>query len=526
MKLRGVLTVILLAVLFGASACRLIAIYKSEVYSVSSLTNTKVIDVGVIRGGIFDVNGSPLVNNERKYMAAVLPCEESKAELTKILGSEEIKSYINKTDPYIIEVGRQLMELNSVAQIKISKRYSAFPSAVHIIGYVDSSLEGKSGMERAFDSFLAENSVSVSARFVNDAAGNALLGNGIEIINNDYNQTAGVYLTINKDVQCAVERNMQKYNIDKGAVVVIDIETGGIAAIASAPVFNPSSPAESLNADGSPFVNRALSAFSVGSVFKPVIAAAALENGIDPDTKFTCEGEIKVGNTVFHCHERSGHGNIDLNTAIEKSCNIYFIKLARQVGTQDVIKTARRLGFGKTVDFASGIIAAGNLPDESVIDSPAALANLSFGQGQLTASPVQIAAMTACIAAKGIYRKPYLVIGTKDLSGVYSPATAAESYRAISEDSAGLICKYLEAVVETGTGKRAGCEKFKAAGKTATAQTGRKNAEGEEICNSWFTGFFPADNPKYAVTVFKEDGGEGAISCAPVFKAIAEEIMK
>ena len=154
----------------------------------------------------------------------------------------------------------------------------------------------------------------------------------------------------------------------------------------------------------------------------------------------------------------------------------------------------------------------------------AATANLSFGQGELTATPVQICTMMSVIANGGHSIEPYLVEGEVDENGnAVRNGGYSERKQIISSATADILKRMLVTVVKEGSGVRADSEIVCCAGKTATAQTGRI-MNGEEIYNAWFAGFFPSDNPKYAVVVLRENGGEGAVSCAPVFREIAEGI--
>ena len=214
-----------------------------------------------------------------------------------------------------------------------------------------------------------------------------------------------------------------------------------------------------------------------------------------------------------------------MEEAVAYSCNTYFIALAIETGAEKIIGTAEKFGFGKKISFSDGVDSAGgNLPSADELDSKAAIANISFGQGSLLATPVQICSIMATIAGDGEYVEPYLIEGETDkngkMTGIYR---YGKKRRIINSPTAEKLQGFLEKVVEYGSGSRAKSKAVTVAGKTATAQTG-KTADGEEIYNAWFAGYFPADNPKYAVAILKEDGGEGALSCAPVFKTIAEKI--
>ena len=141
----------------------------------------------------------------------------------------------------------------------------------------------------------------------------------------------------------------------------------------------------------------------MGSVFKPVLAAAALEQGILPE--YECTGAVVVDGQIFRCAGGVPHGTVDMTAALEKSCNGYFIRLGQQLGAETLLQMSRQLGFGQEVPVAGALHAdAGKLPSAGELAQSGQLANFSFGQGGLLASPVQIAAMMNTIASGGVYR--------------------------------------------------------------------------------------------------------------------------
>lgn len=153
--------------------------------------------------------------------------------------------------------------------------------------------------------------------------------------------------------------------------------------------------------------------YNVGSSFKLAVAAAALEEGISPAFSVNCVGGITVAGRIFYCHNRAGHQETDLRRAIEQSCNPYFVKLGQAAGGEQILGMAKALGFGRSTELAPGLTAAaGTLPTESDLQNLHELANFSFGQGKLTATPVQIAAMVSAVANGGMAVTPKLVLGT------------------------------------------------------------------------------------------------------------------
>ncbi|MCL2300543.1 MAG: penicillin-binding transpeptidase domain-containing protein, partial [Firmicutes bacterium] len=270
------------------------------------------------------------------------------------------------------------------------------------------------------------------------------------------------------------------------------------------------------------FFNRALGAYPMGSSFKCYVAAAALDQRFPADTRFYCAGELDLSGQVYHC---SGvHGMVDMSQAIARSCNLYFIQLARELQLQPMLDLLRLFGFGEGMELAPGMDGArGNMPGQEELALPGELANFSFGQGRLLGTPLQIAAATACLANGGVYRSPTLVLATVDETGAAAPYMQDREMReVVSPEIARQVRRMMVAAVEEGTAAAAKPETGGAGGKTATAQSGRLGRDGTELLQTGFTGFFPAEEPRYAVAVLRENGTSGAGDCGPVFKRIAD----
>lgn len=285
--------------------------------------------------------------------------------------------------------------------------------------------------------------------------------------------------------------------------------------------------AQSLNDPNSPFVNRAISAYNVGSVYKMVVCAAALKSGIGPDFTYTCVGAIDVGGQVFYCHDHAGHGELTMKEALEESCNPYFIKLGLEVGGDAILAMANRWLWPGGCAYTGLQTASGSLPQSEDLQLNAALANFSFGQGDLTATPLQIAKYLTVFANHGKMVVPQLVLGQVDENGKL--VEKQESYMprpVVDYWIADTIANYMVTAVEEGSGKRAKPEYFGAGGKTGSAQTGIYNEDGEEIVHAWFGGFFPVEQPQYVCVVLVEGGDSGALVAAPIFKEIADAIAK
>lgn len=495
-----------------------------ESTAASASRSAMSFDLETLYGTVYDCNLNPLTNGESEKYVAAKPTNEALSELKKVLLPEVFDSVLERMSagkPVVIKAEGAKSSL-SVLPFDITKRYYDV-LVCHIIGYRNAAGEGVSGIEKAYDEVLKSETSLPKVRFFSNAKGKVMLGEEIVLEDFDAPKT-GVALTIDKNIQQIVENALDESETNCAAAVLLEIENGAIRACVSRPYFNRSNLSESIKSNDSPLINRAFLAFGVGSVFKPVVAAAALESGIT-DFEYNCTGSVTHNGVTFNCHKKDGHGVLNLESAVAVSCNTYFIALALETGKDKIIDTAADFGFGKETEFADGIkSSAGNLPKKSELDSNAAIANIAFGQGSLLATPIQICTMMATIADGGVCVKPYLVEGKVDENGDLTRIKAyAEHRQIISKSTAKTLCACLEAVVSQGSGKRAASDSVAVAGKTATAQTG-KFENGEEIYNAWFAGYFPADNPKYALAILKENGGEGAVSCAPVFKKIAEEV--
>lgn len=519
---------LMLVMMFSATVFRMASLIGTA-NRASSPSSSKTIDIVTLRGTIYDCNLQPLTNSETVLYAAAKPSSYSLNQLRGKVTPDVLRSVAERMQegkPIAVKINSSINQSSDIKEIAVPERYPSSSLACHIIGYTDSAGQGISGIEMVYDTLLSETPVTVTAGFSTDANGRVMLGEEIEIRGNRFPRK-GVVLTIDKTVQRITEEALDRSGADCASAVVIEIESGAIRACVSRPAFNPNDIAQSLKNEKSPLINRAFLPFSVGSVFKPVVASAALENGISEGYEYNCTGSITLNGVTFNCHKKDGHGVVNMENAVANSCNTYFISLALETGRESIINTAEKFGFGRGIMLTNGITASsGYLPPVSELDSDAAVANISFGQGSLLATPLQICNATATVARGGVYIEPYLIEGETDENGVFTKIKSySEKKQIISYENALLIRKFLERVVTDGSGKRAESEYVTAAGKTATAQTG-KAVNGEEIYNAWFTGYFPADDPQYAVVILKENGGEGAISCAPVFREIAENMVK
>ena len=313
-------------------------------------------------------------------------------------------------------------------------------------------------------------------------------------------------------------------NIGRGAAVVMDVESGDILASVSRPVYDINDLEAYLDDEDSPFVNRAFSAYSVGSVFKLVIAASALESGISEEFSCTCGGKVTIGSNTFSCHKWAGHGKLDMRTATVESCNPYFILLGRNIPCDMLHDFASASGFGTENDLGGLVSAAGYLPTADELSVPAENANFCFGQGRLSATPVQICSFICAAANGGKLPQAQLIYGTVNSSD--EKISHETSCRQIfSEETADKLKSFMRDTLykDNSVGIPYNTD---GGGKTSTAQTGRIGSDGMEELTCWFAGFFPYNEPKYAAVIVAEDGISGNLTCAPVFKEIAEKVTE
>ena len=489
--------------------------------------STKKYLLSSSRGMIYDRNMERIVNSESEEFAVCLPTT-SALKFINIYAPEDERNALYET----LQSGKigifktpVTFNKNDIKSIAITNRYGENQPLVHLIGHLDENGVGVMGLEKAYNSLLSRQNGQLNAVWSVDALGNILLGDGIKIESEKYLSSSGIQLTIDLRIQEIAENALENNNINKGAVVILDSNTNEILAMASIPTFNPLDLGADINNSDKPFINRAITPYSVGSIFKPFVATVAIENNID--LTYNCTGTIKIGNTNFSCSNHTAHGEVNMKTATEKSCNTYFIALGQKVGAEKLLSLCSDFGLGKEIELADNFyLNTGNLPTTGSINSPQALANLSFGQGELLASPLQMAVAYSTFANDGFYRPPTLMKAIIDENkNAIQKVTLPEKYKILNDTTAKKIDSYLESVVTNGNGNKAFSTLVSNRGKTATAQSGWYE-NGREINHTWFCGYFAVKEKTYVVAIFKEDGISGANDCAPVFKEISENMLQ
>lgn len=504
---------------------RLLSLTTDEALaSAGSAQSSYRLHIATVRGQIYDRNFLPLVNRSERYVAGILPTAETLAAVSPYLeDADAVSAQIQSGRPFAAELTAPV-EGEGVMTLSVPERYSANQLAAHMIGYLNDG-KGVSGIEKAFDEELTAFGAKIGISYSTDGRRRAIVGLEPQATGTQ-EVVGGVVTTLDSGIQQLAERAASLY-MQRGAIIVMEPYTGDLLAVVSAPDYEPDNLLPSIqDEENAPLVNRAFSAYSLGSIFKLVTAATALEEGNTSAYTHTCTGQADIFGQIFRCNNGVGHGTLDMRGALIESCNTYFISLAQTLTLANLRGIASAFSFGKGSVLADGISSqAGNLPSLADLSLPAELANFSFGQGKLMTTPLQVAQLTSAIVNGGKTMQPRLVRGlTEDGEALISEEEAPVYTYAISEQTAATLRSCMAAAVEEKEGLRARPYTVTAGGKTATAQTGRFHEDGTEELQAWFTGFFPADEPKYVVTVLVEDGNTGNLSAGPVFRYLADAL--
>ena len=458
---------------FAVVLCRLYFLAENHTYAARAEAQSTVrLSLPARRGSFYDHSGLLLTGLETRYLALCFPGRKINYTrlyaFTDSAGQALLYRNRNRSAPFLLEVDRDLSG-RGIRCFATARRCAEVPLCQHLIGYLDAEGCGTAGLEKALDSQLAGTKEHDTLVCAVTAQGRLRAGETPQLTRQD-SSAVGVQLTISRPVQRAAEA-VAADTMTSGCILVLDTATAAVRASVSVPGYDPDDLAASLDAPDSPFLNRALESYAVGSVFKPVLAAAALEQGILPECE--CTGAVVVDGQIFRCAGGVPHGTVDMTAALEKSCNGYFIRLGQQLGAETLLQMSRQLGFGQEVPVAGALHAdAGKLPSAGELAQSGQLANFSFGQGGLLASPVQIAAMMNTIASGGVYRTPFFVCGSVDETDGTPLETLAhpQSRRVMSAENVALLRKMLQQVVEEGTAQDAAGLEEGAGGKTGTAQ--------------------------------------------------------
>ena len=346
--------------------------------------------------------------------------------------------------------------------------------------------------------------------------------------------------SLDLDLQLAAEERMRDYEM-AGAAVALDIHTGEVLVMASLPDYdlNDFSPrlsqatATDINDRGA-WLNRAVQGlYPPGSSFKILVAAAGMHQGvIAPDSETRCNGHYRVGNRLFPCHDGHAHGPIQLQTAIAKSCNIFFYEHGLEIGAEALATEARRYGFGRRTNIDIPHENNGTLVADPAWKkarrgaswTPGDTANMSIGQGFLIVTPLQMATFTASVARGQTTTVPYMTHNPA------RPRQATEPMGLSPTDYAALLAGMEECTI-SGTSRTSfttipsmRIPGLRVGGKTGTAQ--KRTPEGT-VNFAWFICFAPIDRPQIAIAVMIEGDTPGEETGGGSFSApVAHDILK
>ena len=480
-----------------------------NITAVGSTQGRKSVTVGAVRGTIYDRHMQPLVNEQARYSIALLPQYDTLKSVKPFVNEEQYHLLLEKATagmPITALIDNPIPAGNGIYSFKYAQRYGETVYAPHLLGYTDQDLgAGISGLEQVYDNVLSQYTGNIKLTFTTNGNGIPLEQKEPIVINNIKNSVGGVMLTIDKEIQSLIDKIGEQY-IQKGAIIVMNAQSGEILAMGSYPSFHPEQIEESLSDAETPLINRALSLYDCGSVFKIVTTIAALESGVPPERCFNCAGSYTVGETVFHCHNRNGHGLQNMKTAFANSCNAYYIQLAQEIGSEFMQEMMQKLGLYETTLLTNGWeTPAAVIPKNEDLSADAALANLSFGQGELLLTPLQTTLLAGVVASGGNLLSPEVVLGIVDTNKSLLQTDSRGGKTIVSARTVRILREMMRSVVAEGTGMRAQGDYVTVAGKTGTAETGQYNASGQPVVQSWFTGYFPAENPKYVITFLAED---------------------
>ncbi len=520
---RSVFCFFLIIFLLFSCILRVAAIVVSDYSEVRSQQNSLKIKVATKRGTIFDCNRIPITNSKYKIIACVSPTPRAITAISSVLSDEKLLNVLEElknNKPVLCEVPKEI-KCDGIVCTKVYINSDSSIPAIHLIGYTDSDNNGVSGLQLAYNDLL-KSEIDICISYECDGKGKILEGIEPTVKNDSSIEANGVISTLDINIQNIAEK-VSDY-LSKGAIIVADAKNAKIRASVSKPYFNLENISNYLNQSDSPLLNRAINSYNVGSVFKPCVAICSIENK-KSGFCYICKGSCEIAERFFRCHKYDGHGIMNLKTAIANSCNTYFYNLAFILGGNSIYNTASALRFGKSLKICNGISTSkGKLPTKQTLENIAQLANFSIGQGELLLSPINILTLYCAIAGDGTYTIPSIVEGTLQ-NGHFNKYESESPTRVMSKETANIMRQYLTSVLTEGTGESASPLKTTAAGKTATAQTGRYE-NGVEICQGWFCGFFPAENPKYVAVIFSENINSQEKSCSEIFAQLADGIFQ
>jgi penicillin-binding protein 2 len=540
------------------------------------------------RGIIYDRRGKVLADNTQSFSLELIPeqisdLNDTLKRLQKLLNisDEKIDQYQKQrkrqkrfvSTPLLISMTDEEIAKFAVVrpyfpgvdiQARLVRHYPYAELASHVIGYVGrinenemkslpiaeyrgSTHVGKIGIESTYETELhgktgyAEIETNVQARAINTV-------NSVPPVPGE-----NLYLSLDIDLQKTAYDALGDFN---GAVVAIEVKTGGVLVFASRPGFDPNPFVIGIandayqalqSSENQPLYNRALRGlYPPGSTIKPFIALAGLEyNAINAEHKLFCPGFYQLPNVSHHYRDwkKGGHGSVNMSEAITQSCDVYFYSLASMLGIDRMHSFLQHFGFGEKSDIDLVGEKQGLLPSREWKRSrrnqswyPGETLITGIGQGYLQVTPIQLAKAVATLANKGKVVTPTLVKNTKPSADPDMQSPAGDI--TIKQENINTIISAMVNVIHDPHGTAKGISKnisYQIAGKTGTAQVFNIKQDAKYNENeidfklrdhALFISFAPADDPKIAVAVIVENGGHGGSVAAPIAGQVIKQYLE
>ncbi len=533
------------------------------------------------RGPITDRNKKALVQNEPFYDIWVTPKEVKPFDTLEFCRLLSItKDDFNKQFTKAVKYSRNLAsifekQLSPQVYAAFQERLSEFPGFYSEVRYLRTYPDSVAAQFLGFIGEVTDNDIKRSGKYyragdyigvtgVEKSYEDALRGqHGVQNLmvdsrgrqkgsyaNGAYDTAAVAGERLISSLDIRIQKLGEQLMKNKvGSIVAIEPSTGEILCYVSSPTYNPNlmvgrqrgnNAAELYKSPYKPFFIRPIQAYyPPGSSFKPLSALIALQEGIiTPQTSYYCPGYYWAGNHKIKCFHNEAHGNVNLTSAVAASCNGYFSmvfeKLMNYYGVKNTATTftnwrnnVTKFGLGSRLGLDMPSEGKGNVPTTAHYDKiyhpggwrSSTVISLAIGQGELLATPLQLANIECTIANHGFYYKPHLIkaIGEKE---IIKPEYRVKNYVGIDSLYFEPLIDGMQAVVERGTAVLSKIPGVVMCGKTGTAQ----NNHGED--HSVFVAFAPRENPKIAIAVIVENSGEGAHWAAPIASFIVEKYLK
>ena len=465
------------------------------------------------------------------------------------------------------KVNNHLYDLNGVKPvISISRNYLFKENFTHVLGYVsqanEKDIENNETIKKNFVPGLKVGKVGLEKSFERDLIGsNDIERYEVNAYGRRISQLAfqkgekgkNLRLTIDSEVQQLTSKLLK----DKaGSICVMDIYTGSIVAMNSSPSFDPNLFVFGISQDDwqiirndpmKPLVNKTLQGnYSPGSTIKPIVALSALENGIiNPNFTVKCTGKTEMYGQTYHCWKKKGHGFVSLRNAMKQSCDTYFYKIARRLGVDKLSETAKKFGLGEKVfgnlfnieksglvpntQWKKNALGKGWLLGETMITG--------IGQGYIQTTPIQLCLMTAQIANGGFKIYPKIIVDDK------TNDQPVDKFMPLFEDSKNIkivqdaMFGSTNEVMGTSYRSRINDPKYQFAGKTGTAQVKKITERDRELDlktfqipyeerdHALYIAFGPYKQPRYALSILIEHGGNGSTTAAPMAKELFKLVI-